>query len=330
MSSHLSFGDQGQRYFRRPHTHVPEAPLTSADAWLSADLKENADHWCYTLTAEEISEIAAATQTALSAGRKLEDITRDNFELPNLAGRVLTWRDNIMIGPGLKLIKGLPLETMTTEEIEAAFWGIGHHLGVPGAQNPANELLGHVTDYGERADDPFVRLYRTAANIRFHCDPADIVGLLCIQPAKHGGQSRLVSTVTLFNELLKQKPHLVSRLFEPFRMDLRGETKKDQKPYSLVAPAQFADDRLRTFYHSDYFRSVERHEGITLTAEEQEILDFYDELALDPTYHLDMWLEPGDMQFVCNHTIAHARTAYEDNPDSRQKRHLLRLWLSAA
>lgn len=330
MSAYLSFGDQGQRYFHRPHTHIPEAPLTSEDAWLSADLKLAPDRWRYRLTAEEIREITAATEAALTAGRTLADITRENFELPLLAGRILRWRDNIMDGPGLKLIKGLPVETMTTEEIEIAFWGIGHHLGMPGAQNPANELLGHVTDYGERADDPFVRLYRTAANIRFHCDAADIVGLLCIHPAMSGGQSRLVSTVTLFNELLKQKPHLVSRLFEPFRMDLRGETRRGQQPYSLISPAQFAEGRLRTFYHSDYFRSVERHEGITLTAVERDILDFYDDLALDPKYHLDMWLEPGDMQFVSNHTIAHARTAYEDDPAADKKRHLLRLWLSAA
>lgn len=100
---------------------------------------------------------------------------------------------------------------------------------------PRGSFLSRISEHSSviwwpGADDPFVCLCRTAANIRFHCDPADIVGLLCIQPAMRGGKSRLVSTVTLFNELLKQKTHLVSRLFEPFRMDLRGETKKDQKP----------------------------------------------------------------------------------------------------
>jgi hypothetical protein len=39
-----------------------------------------------------------------------------------------------------------------------------------------------------------------------------------------------------------------------------------------------------------------------------------------------MNFEPGDVQLISNHTVVHARTAYEDAPES--ERHLLRLWLS--
>jgi len=41
-----------------------------------------------------------------------------------------------------------------------------------------------------------------------------------------------------------------------------------------------------------------------------------------------MWLEPGDMQFISNCTIVHARTGFEDWPEPERRRHLLRLWLS--
>ena len=41
-----------------------------------------------------------------------------------------------------------------------------------------------------------------------------------------------------------------------------------------------------------------------------------------------MDLLPGDMQFISNHTIVHARTVYEDEEEPEKKRHLLRLWLS--
>jgi hypothetical protein len=37
---------------------------------------------------------------------------------------------------------------------------------------------------------------------------------------------------------------------------------------------------------------------------------------------------PGDIQFLHNHTILHARTGYEDWPEAERKRHLLRLWLA--
>jgi hypothetical protein len=42
-----------------------------------------------------------------------------------------------------------------------------------------------------------------------------------------------------------------------------------------------------------------------------------------------MDFQPGDIQFLHNHQILHARTSYEDYPEPERKRHLLRLWLSA-
>ncbi len=53
-------------------------------------------------------------------------------------------------------------------------------------------------------------------------------------------------------------------------------------------------------------------------------------LAGEPRVRLDMAFEPGDMQFLLNHSILHARTAYEDWPEPERRRHLLRLWLACA
>ena len=41
-----------------------------------------------------------------------------------------------------------------------------------------------------------------------------------------------------------------------------------------------------------------------------------------------MKLEPGDIQFVHNHTMLHDRMGFEDWPEPDRRRHLLRLWLS--
>jgi alpha-ketoglutarate-dependent taurine dioxygenase len=94
-----------------------------------------------------------------------------------------------------------------------------------------------------------------------------------------------------------------------------------------VPPCRFADGRLRTFYHSDYFRSVERHaEAPRFTAAERELMDLYEAIANQSEFYLDMALQPGDLQLVSNHSVLHARTAYED--EGTNQRHLLRLWLS--
>jgi alpha-ketoglutarate-dependent taurine dioxygenase len=67
---------------------------------------------------------------------------------------------------------------------------------------------------------------------------------------------------------------------------------------------------------------------VTLTPEENALLDLYDQIAATPGFYLDMDLEPGDIQLLSNHTVIHARTDYEDHPEPERKRHLLRLWLS--
>jgi alpha-ketoglutarate-dependent taurine dioxygenase len=44
---------------------------------------------------------------------------------------------------------------------------------------------------------------------------------------------------------------------------------------------------------------------------------------------LDMSFQPGDMLFLKNSVILHARAAYADFDEPEAKRHLLRLWLAA-
>ena len=72
-----------------------------------------------------------------------------------------------------------------------------------------------------------------------------------------------------------------------------------------------------------------RHDDVPpFTRDEQELLDLYEEIASSPDFFLDMELEPGDIQRLSNHTILHARTAYDDYEEPERRRHLLRLWLS--
>lgn len=324
VSPYRSFAAQSRHYFAREHRWVPSKPLHSPAAWRGSDMRAEWDSadasWCYKLSDDDRAEIYAAVA---QAPEELALINRENFVLPNLSAVIGQWRSQLATGTGVQIIKGLPTHE-PMQWVRRAYWGLGHHLGEPGAQNPQQELLGEVRDY--REDDPNVRLYRTPHNINLHCDAADVVGLLCLQTAVRGGHSRIVSTVTLFNELLAEHPDLISALFDRFKLDSRGERSEGTLPYSEPVPCCFDGEMLRTFYHSDYMRSVSRHAGVAVSSEQQQILDFYDSRGADPDLYFDMWLEPGDIQLLSNHTVAHARTAYQDSAE--QQRHLLRLWLS--
>ena len=325
-----SFAAQALHYFRREHESVPRAPLAGPAAWRGAEQRERQD-WIVELGAAQIAELEAALAGVRARGLALGAVGREDFPLPTLAPLAGSWARELLTGRGFLLLRGLPVERWSEDDASLVYWGLGQHLGTPGAQNPAGELLGHVTDYGEEADNPFVRRYRTAGDIAYHCDLADAVGLLCLRTPRAGGASRIVSSVSVYNELLARRPELVDRLFEPFLLDVRDEQGEGRLPYIPVPPCRCAGGQLRTFYHSDYFRSVVRHPDVPpFSEEERALLDLYEEIAASPELYLDMQFEPGDVQLLSNHAVLHARTAYEDHPEPGRRRHLLRLWLSLA
>jgi len=327
VSEYLSYAAQAGHYFDRPHDGVLREPPDGAPAaWRGPDLATRED-WRVRLDPAQVDELLAAQRAAEATGRPTGALGADDFPLPTLDAEIARWRAELSEGRGFLLVSGVPVERWSEAQAERAFWCLGLHLGMPGAQNAAGDLLGHVTDLGEDVADPHVRLYRTAADIAYHCDAADVVGLLCLRPARRGGLSRIVSSVSVYGELLRRRPDLVERLYEPFNLDVRSEGDRAGLRWLPIPPCRYADGRLRTFYHSDYFRSVVRHDDVPpLTDDERALLDLYEEIASDPALYLDMDLRAGDVQWLSNHVVLHARTAYEDDPAHR--RHLLRLWLS--
>ncbi len=327
--AYRSFAEQALHYFDRPHSGLPQGPVVSRADWVGADVCNHPSRWTVTLTQSDLAELRGAVAAVHAAGLTMSEVTRETFPLPTLATKVASWRDAIQNALGFVLVRALPIAQWGREDSALAYWGIGHHLGVPGAQNPQDELLGHVVDYSEEGTNPLVRRYRTTGNIDFHCDAADAVGLLCLHAAREGGQSRIASSVAIHNEIRRREPDLATRLFEPFMLDRRGEHRLGEPGHIELPGGRFASGVLRTFYHSEYFRSAARFAaGGSLDRRTLTFLDLYDTLANDPRFHLDMWLEPGDMQFISNHTIVHSRTEYRDDPEPDRKRHLLRLWLS--
>ena len=136
--------------------------------------------------------------------------------------------------------------------------------------------------------------------------------------------ARLVSSVTVLNELLARRPDLAARLCQEVALDTRSDGAGfDHVP---VQPVCFDGRLARTFMHLGYFRSAARHDDVALDDDLVAALDLWSDIASEPAVHLDMDLRPGDIQLCSNHTVAHARRSYVDDP--AHPRHLLRLWLT--
>ncbi|MEM7415637.1 MAG: TauD/TfdA family dioxygenase [Gemmatimonadota bacterium] len=287
------------------------------------------DEWIVRWSAGEIEELEAAARHYLSLGRDVGEITAEDFPLPTLAPRLAQVKERLLRGIGFELRRGLPVERYDQLFAATIFCGVGAHLGSARSQNAHGHILGHVRDTGASSADPNTRVYLTSERQTFHTDSADIVGLLCLRDAMEGGESLLVSALSIYNRMRETRPDLLEILFDPIATDRRGEVPPGQEPFMTIPVLNWYAGHLTVFYQRQYIESAQRFDDAPrLTATHIEALDLFDRLSNDPDLHVRMRLEPGDMQFVYNHSQLHDRTDFVDWPDPDRRRHLLRLWLS--
>ncbi len=312
-------------------THLDDLPtlLEGPAAWSSAEMLNNEQQWLTHLSAHEVAELVSAAHAYLASGKDIGEISAESFALPQLSGKLAELRRDLLDGHGVRLIRGLPTDSYSVPVSAAIFCGIGAHLGSARSQNAAGHILGHVRNTGASSKDTNTRIYQTAERQSFHTDSADVVGLLCLRVAKEGGTSLLVSAESIYNRMRQMRPDLLVKLFDPIATDRRGEIPPGAKPFMEIPVLSWHKQKLTVFYQRQYIDSAQRFpEAMRLSFEHIEALDLFDTLANDPELHFSMQLEPGDMQFVYNHSQLHDRTAFTDWDDPARRRHLLRLWLS--
>ena len=307
---------------------LPDA-ITSPVAWTGRDMMAAPERWTYRLSDADVAEIENAATIFIDSGRPLGQITRDLFPLPEFGVWLDSLRETLIHGIGFQLITGLPVETYSGDMRATIFCGIGSHIGRARSQNAAGHLLGHVRDVGADINDPNTRIYQTTSRQSFHTDSCDVVGLLCVREAMSGGDSMLASSMTAYNEILKRRPDLAPHLFLPVATDRRGEVPENEDPFFTIPVYSWHRNFLTCIYQRNYIDSAQRFETAPrLSAQQLEALDLLDNIVNEPDMHLRMRLQPGDMQFVYNHSLLHDRTGFTDWPEAEKRRHLLRLWLA--
>jgi len=306
---------------------MPAGPVDDPACWSGAEMQRS-QAWIHRLDAGDFAEVDAAVARIEAAGRDFLDLARADFDLPLLAPKLARVRHAVVDGPGFALIRGLPLARLTRRQAALAFWGIGLHLGLPVAQNARGHLLGHVRDIGHTMTDPNQRGYASAETLRYHIDECDVVGLLCLQPAKWGGVSTIASSIALHNAIMEERPDLLRTLYRPYFVDRRGEVPAGAKPYFPMPIFAWHRGRVCAWLEPQYTTSSQRFDEVPrMTDRQWEAMHLMERLADDPRFRLDMEFRPGDIQFLNNHVIVHSRTQYQDHPEPGRRRHLLRLWL---
>jgi hypothetical protein len=310
-----------RRPIRRPAE--PLAPVLDPAGWTNDEVSR-ADDWVHRISADEIGDLDRAVALVERRGLPIADVTRDDFALPVLAPTLAAIRDELLEGRGFALLRGVPVHRYTRLQSAIAFWGMGIHLGVPVSQNAKGHLMGHVTYFTE-ANDASGRRYYSKDVLPWHCDGVvDVIGLLCLHPAKSGGESAIVSSVTVHNAMLERRPDLVAAFAKPFPHDRYGEIPVGAKPFYEMPMFTYHSGYFSASYHG--FQGTTRpHPGVPPRSPEvDEAIALFDQLASKLCF--TMTFQQGDVQWLHNHVIVHSRkTAVEDYPEPERKRHLLRL-----
>ena len=302
----------------------PIQRIVTPTAWTPDDLRD-VSSWSYRLSERDRAELVAATEAV--KGVALEDVSRANFKLAGMAQVMARVRQDLLEGRGIVMLQNFPVDKLDREGQAIAYLGIGAYLGQRVSQNRQGHILGHVKDLGGDYSNPNTRGYMTRAEMRFHSDSCDYVGLLCLNTSKSGGESLVTSSVTVYNTMLERRPDLVKVLTEDYYRSRMGEAAPGEEPWYRMPIFSFDHGRFYSVGGGIRLEHAYSLPGVQpMSALQKEALDVYKQTIRECAAEIPFL--PGDVQFLNNYVTLHTRRAYEDWPEPSKKRHLLRLWLS--
>src|SRR5579863_6703540 len=119
--------------------HVPEDHKM---AWRGGDFTK--DDIAFDLTARH----RAALEDVLSRIRRkaLADIAPEDCRHPALDADLETVFDEIQEGRGIVIVRGIPVDGHSVDDVGRMFWALGAHLGRGVSQSALGDVLGHVRD----------------------------------------------------------------------------------------------------------------------------------------------------------------------------------------
>lgn len=303
--------------------------LPNVTQWRGSDFSSK-DDIAVDLDTDVIRGLLPAVRDLVKSGRSTTEYMRDDFPLDELAGQLAELRDLVLYGRGIAILRGFPVNALSQAENEAFYWCVGLHLGSPVSQSVMGDRLGHVIDVSGK--DKQARAYRNSEELTPHTDPADILAFLCLRPAMSGGVSHFSSSHTVHEEMRRQRPDLLARLYRGYRWHRFGEQPEGFDPITphRVPVYSERDGVVSCRIVRQYIEiAADEYPELALTDDDREALTMFERLAAEDDICFKFTLAPGEAVVANNYTVLHARTAFEDYGDPALKRHLLRLWLHA-
>ena len=252
-------------------------------------------------------------------------------QLPKLNRFAREIQRELTHGTGVALLSA-PGDGWDESALRQLYWVSGILMGKPiTSYGKMYEVKDQGTDHRRQR----IPVSQTSASTSLHTDSSsalvqpDLVGLLCIQPAREGGDSRITSALTAHRLLEQTCPELLKLLYGDFFRDVvtPGTEPTLQCRLENCFPIYHNDpDRGLNFRYMRYWIETGQ-QGVSrpLSPAQIEALDALERALEAPGAVATFSMQQGEMLWLDNRTVAHDRTAYVDDP--LRPRRLVRLWL---
>src|SRR5881296_1238976 len=102
--------------------------MSARDAWLGRDMAASTE-WIRPLSATAVAELDTALRAVERRGLAWPKFGAQDFPLPTLSRELAAVGEELENGRGFVLLRGLPVERYTLDELKTLYWGVGAHRG---------------------------------------------------------------------------------------------------------------------------------------------------------------------------------------------------------
>ncbi|KAL9088572.1 MAG: hypothetical protein Q9165_006092 [Trypethelium subeluteriae] len=290
--------------------------------WEPNDLKDYSEN-IILLNGEDINNIENALGYFKSLGLAIPRVSPKNFPLSEtLVARLRSVSKMVHDGVGFAIVRGINPENYNDEDNVIIFNGLSSHVGSLRSTNQKGVSMSHLRDAQkdhrpENRKTAELNASKLPQGMKFHADRfyGDVIGMYVKSDDAIGGDQYLASWPAIHNVLLKESPQTVRILAKPWSW---GNSKENANQPKSPVIFQANDNRVivqliyRPFLDSGFSSAAEESALATVQATAERLC-----IKLDR--------QPGDLQFVNNFSVLHARDKYTNS--SAKGRHMLRLGL---
>jgi len=289
--------------------------------WYGKDVAK--EDLVFQVGAEQLAAFDALLARINAAGTPLTSITRTMFSDPRIDEFLAAAVSDLKWGLGLVILRGMPVDAYSVDDLRKIYWGVGIHFGELISQSRAGDRMGDVI-----AHPNSTRGYTSPKELGFHTDPIEILSLLCVQRSKTGGENVFMSSLAIREVVERERPDLMPVLLRGFRSWRLNEQAPGAEPVTPYRVPVFGEkEGLKScwmFIHAA--EGVALALGEPLSDLEREAIAFVLEVCDRPEMGLLIQLERGEAVFMNNFEVLHSRQSFIQWEDPAKARHLLRLW----